>query len=313
MGQTTARTIAFISNKGGVGKTHIAINLAIQFAKEGRRVLLVDTDLGSATADLRLGVRPTTTLLDFYEGRADIFCCLTNTEFGFQLLAGRSGEFGLANLTHEHKIRLLKAFDALVHEGNYTDVLFDLGGGISHRVLDFGLVADELVIVTTPMDIVSAYAALKACWTRYKELSQMEYFKERAVIPQKPFFMSNMAENTSSGPRINFIVNQVIELDEGKKVFLRILQVARSFFYTPDGNWYLPVRYLGAVQDAHMLVKQAERMKIPAMVMNPYHEFSHAIREISAMLLAKQVIAPSRLRIPFTDRVRSIVASWAHA
>jgi MinD-like ATPase involved in chromosome partitioning or flagellar assembly len=314
MASAAARTVAFISNKGGVGKTHISVNLAIQMAREGRRVLLVDTDLGSAGVDLRLGVRPTAGLADFYNGKADIFLCLTNTDFGFQLLAGSRGDFGLANLPHEQKIRLLKAFNQLVQDGNYTDVLFDLGAGISHLVTDFALVADECVIVTTPTDIVPAYAALKACWTRCQGLREMEYFKDLAsLVPKHPVFFSNVEVADQGGPRMNFIVNQVKDLEEGKRVFLRILQVARSFFYSSDGNWHLPIRYLGGIPDAYDLVKQSERTLSPILILNPYCPFSQAIREISSMLIGKKVLAPDHLKIPFADRVRGVLRSWSNA
>lgn len=308
-----ARTIAFISNKGGVGKTHLAINLAISFANNSRRVLLVDTDLGSANADLRIGVSPTTTLMDFYEGRADMSCCLTNTNYGFRLLAGRTGEFALANLGDDQIIRLLTAFDGLVRNGGYTDIFFDLGAGISSRVLDFALAADECIIVTTPTNIVHAYSALKACWTRYCSLSETEYFKRKALTEHKPAFMTNVAFEPQQGPRINFIVNQVDNLEEGKKIYLAITKIARKFFYSDNGYWKLNMRYLGGIPECHELIKNAEKQRTPAMAMNPYHPFSHAIKEVGDMLLAKQAIAPSRLKIGFGDRIRCIIENWKHA
>ncbi|MCK4720274.1 AAA family ATPase, partial [bacterium] len=203
MTNVPARTVAFISNKGGVGKTHIAINLALEFAREGRRVLLIDTDLGNANTDIRLGIRPSSTLNDFYEKRVDIFDCLIPTKYGFHFLAGKSGEFKLANLGHQQKIRLLKGFDRLVMDGGYTDILFDLGAGIGSRVLDFALVSDEMVIVATPQDIVAAYAALKACWIRYTRLSGMHYFKNKQI------FLSGdgLGMPGRQRLRINFVVN----------------------------------------------------------------------------------------------------------
>jgi flagellar biosynthesis protein FlhG len=310
----TARTLAFISNKGGVGKTHIACNLAIQCARSGRRVLLVDSDLGNASADLKLGVRPTTSLLDFYNDRADIFCCITDTPYGIQLLAGGRGDFAFANLPHDRKILLIRAFDRLVREGGYTDVFFDLGAGISHLVLDFALVTDEIIIITTPTDIVPAYAALKACWTRSCSLGELEYFRDRLRRSSSaPAFFGSASENTDNGSRINFIVNQVDNLEDGKKVYLRILQVARSFFYTEDGASKMPARYLGGIPDAHELVKKSERLSMPVLLMNPYHEFSRGIREVAEILLGTSALAPDRLKIPFGDRVKSVLADWSRA
>jgi len=302
-----ARTVSFISNKGGVGKTHLAINVAISMAREGRRVLLVDTDLGSANADLRLGIRPNVTLHDFYERRLDIFECLVPTGFGVHFLAGKSGEFKLANLAHQQKIRLLRAFDRLVKDGGYTDVLFDLGAGIGSRVLDFALVCDECIIVATPQDIIAAYAALKACWARFTRLNEMHYFNRKTVIVTDD---GDHGARKGRCLRMNFVVNQADNLQEAKKVYLRIMDVARAFFYTPEGESLLPLRYLGGVPYVHGLLREAERSKVPALVLYPYHPFSKSIGEISNVLIGKQDIAPNRLAMPFTDRVRGVVQSW---
>jgi flagellar biosynthesis protein FlhG len=308
-----ARTYAFISSKGGVGKTHLAVNLAARLSQEGRRVLLVDTDLGSANTDIRVGVSPTTTLLDFYEGKADISCCLTNTRHGFQILAGRPGDFAMANLPDEQIVRLLKAFDELVRKGGYNDIFFDLGAGISSRVLDFALVSDEIIIVATPTEIVHAYAALKACWTRLLGLQDHEYFREHAALSKTPYYMRNNYQGDKGAPRINFIVNQVDNIEQGQKVYLAITRVAKTFFYTEDGYWKLLMRYLGAVPDVHDFLKRAEMQRLPAIVLNPHHEFSHAIVEVANILLAKRAIPPSKLRITFGDRVKSVIRTWGTA
>jgi flagellar biosynthesis protein FlhG len=300
-----ARTYAFISNKGGVGKTHLAINLALQLAREGRRILLIDTDLGSANADLRLGVRTNATLNDFFERRADILDCIVPTNYGIHFIAGKSGEFKLANLGHQEKIRLMRAFDRLVKDGGYTDVFFDLGAGIGSRVLDFALIADELVIVATPQDIVAAYAALKACWIRYTTLGDMHYFKNK-----KAFVAGDIGGESGQRLRINFIVNQVDSLEEGKRVYLRILDVARTFFYTPEGHAKLPLRYLGGVPYVHGLLRQAERNKVPVTVMFPYHPFSRAIQEVATIFLDGKTVAPNNVQIAFSDRVKGVVRAW---
>ena len=313
LAQPPARTVAFISNKGGVGKTHIAVNLAIQMAREGRRVLLIDTDLGSANADIRLGLRAGRSLLDFYEKRADIFDCLTATDSGIHFIAGRSGEYGLANLGHQQKIRLLRGFDKLVREGGYTDVFFDLGAGISSRVLDFALVADECVIVSTPQDIVAGYAALKACWTRYTSLANMHYFRSRTLGSKGNGNGNGDGNGNGVAPyklRLNIIVNQADNLEEAKKVYLRIFDVARTYFYQTEGHLGLPLRYLGGIPYVNGLLRQAERSKVPAIVMYPNHPFSLAVREIGYVLLEKQTVTPNRLPILFSDRIKSVVRSW---
>ena len=304
MPQAPARTVALMSNKGGVGKTHLAVNIAIQCAREGNRVLLVDADLGSANADIKLGARPRATLLDYYKRRADIFDCLSPTDYGIHFLAGCNGDYSLANLGHQQKIRLLKGFDKLVERGGYTHIFFDLGAGIGTRVLDFALVADECVIVATPQDIVSAYAGLKACWIRYGGLTGMHYFRDRTGGREIRMAGGN-GERQSL--RVGFILNQVSSLEEGKRIYFRILDVARSFFQASEETPPLRIRYLGGVPYVHGLLRESEKLKMPAMVLYPYHPFTHAIREIAWVLLDMQPLAPNRLQVPFGDRVKGVI------
>ncbi|MFH1676731.1 MAG: AAA family ATPase, partial [bacterium] len=297
----------------GVGKTHLAVNLAVVLSRQGRRVLLIDTDLGSANADLRIGASPTTTLMDFFEGRATIECCMTNTNYGFRIIAGKPGELALANLSDEQIIRLLTAFEHLVRNGGYTDVLFDLGAGISNRVLDFAIVSDEIIIVATPNEVIHAYAALKACWNRFLAVQDREFFKDRVALKKTPFYLRGEYEGGNGAPRINFLVNQVDNLEQGKKVFLAVSNVVKEFFYTPDSYWKLPMRYLGSVPDVHAFLKQSERQRIPAAALNPYHEFSHAVREVTDILCAKRAIAPGKLQRSFGDKVKCVLRCWATA
>ncbi|MCX6647565.1 MAG: hypothetical protein NTY09_14575, partial [bacterium] len=160
-------------------------------------------------------------------------------------------------------------------------------------------------IVATPQDIVAAYAALKACWIRYTTLGDMHYFKNK-----KAFVAGDIGGESGQRLRINFIVNQVDSLEEGKRVYLRILDVARTFFYTPEGRAKLPLRYLGGVPYVHGLLRQAERNKVPATVLYPYHPFSRAIREVATVLLDGNTVAPNHLQVPFSDRVKGVVHAW---
>jgi flagellar biosynthesis protein FlhG len=298
-----------MSNKGGVGKTHVAVNLAIQFIREDRRVLIVDADLGNANVDLRLGIRPKVSLQDFCESKADIGMCVTRSGYGFDFIAGSSGDFRIANINDDQIVALLRGFDDLVNEGRYTDIFFDLGAGISSRVTDLALVVDELIIVTTPSDIVSAYAALKACWVRHEDLIQRSYFSEK-LSPVMPNQFIN-GSRYDSGLRVNFLVNQVDTLQQGKQVFLKILRVARSFFYTDEGYWHMPVRYIGGIPYIANLLRKSESSQIPTIIQYPHHPFSKSICEIANMLLDKQAFAPDKIKISFGDRVKNVFASFA--
>jgi MinD-like ATPase involved in chromosome partitioning or flagellar assembly len=133
----------------------------------------------------------------------------------------------------------------------------------------------------------------------------MHYFKSKTGGVQ-------FADGSLTGRklRMNFLVNQAEDLKEAKGVYLRILDVARTFFYTPEGQSLLPLRYIGGVPYVHALLRTAERSKLPALVLYPHHPFSKAIGEITGVLLDKQTVAPNRLEVPFTDRVRGVVQAW---
>src|SRR5210317_1646801 len=56
--QSRMNVIAVTSGKGGVGKTNVAVNLAVSLASQGRQVVLFDADLGLANVDIALGLKP---------------------------------------------------------------------------------------------------------------------------------------------------------------------------------------------------------------------------------------------------------------
>ena len=47
-----ARVITITSGKGGVGKSSVAVNLAVQLRKLGKRVIIFDADLGLANVEV---------------------------------------------------------------------------------------------------------------------------------------------------------------------------------------------------------------------------------------------------------------------
>lgn len=163
------RTIAVTSGKGGVGKTCITVNLARALARGGRRVLLIDADLGLANVDTLLGLHPRATLRQVVaEGRA-LEDVLLDGPGGIKIVPAASGFEDMARLGGREICFLLAQFDALARD--FDVALIDTGAGISPAVLCFALAADEKVIVTTPEPtaLTDAYALLKVLATRYGE------------------------------------------------------------------------------------------------------------------------------------------------
>ncbi len=156
-----ASVIAITSGKGGVGKSNIAVNLAIKFAKAGKDVVLLDADLGLANADVLCNVDLAANLSHVIARKRELRDVLTLAPGGFRLIGGASGLARMADLSDDDRQRLVTA---LVELEEQTDViLIDTGAGISPNVLSFTRAADQVLVITTPEPtaITDAYAVIK--------------------------------------------------------------------------------------------------------------------------------------------------------
>jgi flagellar biosynthesis protein FlhG len=159
---TVGRIVAVASGKGGVGKTWFSITLAHALARQGRRVLLFDADLGLANVDIQLGLTPKQDLGGFVAGRATMAeATLHHADGGFDIVAGRSGSGALSALEPAELERVLVALRQ--HASHYDAVLLDLGAGIDRSVRRMSAWADTLLVVATdePTSLTDAYAVLK--------------------------------------------------------------------------------------------------------------------------------------------------------
>ncbi len=160
------RLIAVASGKGGVGKTWLSIALAQGLAMRGRRVLLVDCDLGLANIDIQLGLTPPHDLAAVLSGRRglrEVIVTHAATDLpnaAFDVLPGRSGAASLATLDLAILDRLLQAIRRLQ---GYDTVVLDLGAGIDPATRFLAASADTLLVVSTdePTALADAYAVLK--------------------------------------------------------------------------------------------------------------------------------------------------------
>jgi flagellar biosynthesis protein FlhG len=156
-----ARIVAVSSGKGGVGKTNFTVNLGIALTKLGKKVTLIDADLGLANIDILLGLVPRYTLTHVLKQERTLEEILVDGPNGLKVVSGGSGVMDLVNLGQEELSRLIESFEYLNNESDY--ILIDTGAGLNHSVLSFIQAAQELVVVVTsdPTSITDAYALIK--------------------------------------------------------------------------------------------------------------------------------------------------------
>ncbi len=247
-----ARVWAIGGGKGGIGKTFISVNLATVVARTGRRVILIDADLGGANLHTCLGVRggKRVNLSDYFEDRiADLDKAALETPVpGLRLILGTLGHVGKAETTQQQRAHLIEA----VRELSADLVIFDLAAGCDRSTLDFFIAADDGFLVTTPEPtaIENAYSFLRAAV--FRSLAQamqtspvrevvrvaMDQRNERGIRTPVDLLREIERLDAAEGARFRevlsafrpkLIVNQVRSSEEVKMGF-SVRSVCRNFF-----------------------------------------------------------------------------------
>ncbi len=161
------------SGKGGVGKTNLSVNLAAALAGMGKKVVLVDADLGLANVDVILGLTPQKNLFHLFHEGSSLRDILYPTPFGFSILPASSGMSEMLTLSTGQKLELLEAMGELEDEIDYLVV--DTGAGINDNVLYFNLASQERLVILTPepTSLTDAYALIKVLKLKHG----VEHFK----------------------------------------------------------------------------------------------------------------------------------------
>ncbi len=198
-GGKTPHVISVTSGKGGVGKTAVASNVAIVLARQGKKVLIIDADLGLANVDVVFGLAPKYNLNHFFAGEKRLEEIVIDGPEGISILPAGSGIQAVTHLTSDQKMRFLDAMDAF--HGDYDVVIIDTEAGISENVTYFNVAAQEILVVTTPdpTAITDAYAIMKVLSTKYHE------------------------------KRFNLLVNSVASQDEALDVYKKLTLVANRY------------------------------------------------------------------------------------
>jgi len=237
------RIIAVTSAKGGVGKTNLSVNMALAFARLGKKVVVMDADLGLANVNVMFNIVPKYNLYHVIKRQKTIREILVETDYGISIVAGASGFSQIANLGEDERQNFITELETL----SFADIIIiDTAAGVSSNVLDFIAAADDAIIVTTPEPtaITDAYALIKIIATEYDTVNI----------------------------KLKLVVNRSRGAVEGKKVADKITGVAGQFLY-------IKVDYIGFIYD-DQTVPGAVRSQKPFMVSDPKCKASLCVQHL---------------------------------
>lgn len=247
-----ARVVAVASGKGGVGKTSLAVNLALALADLGQRVIVVDADLGLANVEVLLGLSPPRTLFDcLYRGR-EFREVLLPAPGGIQVIAGGTGFLEMAFLDRE---RWQKLLDALPQLDALADFVFlDTGAGLHQNVLFFLAAAGEVVVVVTPepTSLTDGYSLIKV-------LDRLQVHRE-----------------------VLLVVNRAGSEREALSTARRLEAVAGRFLR-------LPLTYLGYVPEDGEVVRAVKEQR-PFYLANPHSRPSRSVAVLARRLVGLKAV-----------------------
>ena len=221
----STRVLAVTSGKGGVGKTAVVSNVAVSMARLGRRVLIIDADLGLANIDVVFGLAPRYNLNHFFAAEQSLDAIMLDGPAGIKILPAGSGVQKFTHLDSQMKMRFLDELDSL--HGDFDVVLIDTEAGISENVTYFNAAAQEILVVTTPEPtaITDAYALMKLLSTQYHE------------------------------KRFNLIVNSVRDNDEALDVYRKLTMVSSRYLD-------ISIDFLGGIPFDRRMHESVRRQKV---------------------------------------------------
>lgn len=223
-GQRGIRVLSVTSGKGGVGKSNVVANLAMALADQGKKVLIVDADLGVGNLDVLLGLSPQYNLNNVLSGECSLPEIIVEVNQNVKLIPAGSGVQEYTSLGQHEKLRLLDELDML--EEAFDVMVIDTEAGISDNVTYFTVAAQEIIVVVSPepTSITDAYALIKLLATRYSE----HHFK--------------------------VLVNMARDSEDALEVFRKLANVAGRFLD-------ISLDYLGCVVRDERLVEAVKKQK----------------------------------------------------
>ncbi len=247
------RVIAVTSGKGGVGKTNLAVNLAVALQASGKQVLLIDADIGMANVNVLMGRVTNRSLIDLLSENVELDDIVEDGLQGVKYISGVAGV--------EAALSVNRAAQRMIHRklGRCSEladiIIIDTGAGLSRYVIEFVLAAHEVLLVTTPEPtaLADAYAVVKAYG---------KYTEKRSI---------------------KMIVNRIRDESECREVTDRLNQTTQKFLK-------IPVDCLGYIYEDRA-VREAVNNQEPFVLMKPESPASLCVKEIAKSLLTGEKMA----------------------
>jgi len=249
------KVLTVSSGKGGVGKTNLVTNLAYALSQRGRRVLVVDADIGLNNIDILLGMAPKFQIQHFLSGEKSIEEVIFEGPGGIKVLPASNGIQELTQLENHTKLALLEELDRI--SDGYDFLIFDTGAGISGNVTYFCSAAHDIILLATtePTSHTDVYALMKVLSQKYQQ------------------------------KRFRLLINMVNSENEALDVFQRLSAVADKFL--PN----VSLDYLGFVLSDPVVSKSVRQQK-PFVELYPHSKASGCVNNLSEKLFLERSIAP---------------------
>ena len=262
----TTRVIAITSGKGGVGKTNLAVNLAIGLQLAGQRVMVIDADIGMANVNLLMGSVANRSLVDLLSDDVQLEDVIEDGAAGVKYISGVAGVEAALNVNRLAQKKLHKKLGRCSEMADI--IIIDTGAGLNRNVIEFVLAAEEVLLITTPEPtaLADAYAVIKAYST---------YTDRR---------------------NIKLVVNRIREEEEFEEVAEKLNQTTKKFLG-------LTVKSLGYIYE-DKAVREAVQRQEPFLITNKNAPASRCILEIvNGLLRGGKMDSVSRGWRGFLDRL----------
>ena len=258
-----ARVISVTSGKGGVGKSNTSVNIALQFQRQGKRVIIFDANFGLANIEVMFGIIPKYNLGDLMFKGKELKEIITPGPEGVGFISGGSGIAKLVNLDKEQIKRLVGKLSELDELADV--IIIDTGAGISSSVMEFLVASPETILVTTPepASITDSYALLKA-------LSMNEDYS-----PEKC--------------KVKLIANRVGKKEEGQNLYEKLSAVSSRFLN-------IELEYLGAIPFDNNITK-AVMTQEPVSLKYPGSVSSKCYEDIVNILENKEISSHNNIGV----------------